>query len=340
MPTNKCMNIFVALDENFANHLLVLVKSIKAHNHNNIHLFIGVSDARSLDFLTEVKNQASGTLLISINKINIKNMQHLWDTGMAYFPPESYFRLLVWTIIPQDIDKILYLDTDTLVNGDLSELYHYKQTKTILGVSDPCYKVFAQKYLQKIVPERPIHTYINAGVLLIDLVKWRKLNLEKEMLQFLTQHFNQLYTLDQELLNIFFQNEIECIDARWNFFEPSIINRPIIYHMVGRWKWDSSLHWNYFTKKLYRYYLSDNCGLVTDMWDMITYITLGRPLNVFLNAKHKMRYKYAPMGMRDYFWIMCILYPPIFIIFCRGVMREWSKRGTWEIIRIILWIFQ
>jgi lipopolysaccharide biosynthesis glycosyltransferase len=77
-----------------------------------------------------------------------------------------------------------------------------------------------------------IKKYINAGVLLINLEKWRKHVQESEILSFIYKNNKKMRLLDQDLINIFFQEEITLIDAKWNQFYPNPEKNACIHHMV------------------------------------------------------------------------------------------------------------
>jgi lipopolysaccharide biosynthesis glycosyltransferase len=75
-------------------------------------------------------------------------------------------------------------------------------------------------------------------MLLIDLDKWRKKNITPKMINFLDANFDKLKMLDQDLINIFFQDDLTLIDSRWNHIlfhgseDPYVKSRTGIFHLL------------------------------------------------------------------------------------------------------------
>lgn len=124
---------------------------------------------------------------------------------------ECYYRILLAKIIPLSIKKIIYLDADTLVRGNIENLFNTKIKTTIGGVNDHCCSKYAREYIKNDIGIN-IKKYINAGVLLINLQKWRQKINESKILEFLQKNNKHMRLLDQDLINIIFQDEITLID--------------------------------------------------------------------------------------------------------------------------------
>ena len=109
----------------------------------------------------------------------------------------SYARLFVGEMLPVDVDRVLYLDCDMLVNGNLSDLWNAEMGENLLGaVQDQ-----VSENAKVAIGLSPADRYFNAGLLLIDLCKWRKSNMGKECLQFIASHNGKVLHHDQGVLN-------------------------------------------------------------------------------------------------------------------------------------------
>jgi lipopolysaccharide biosynthesis glycosyltransferase len=107
-------------------------------------------------------------------------------------------------------DKIIYLDSDTVVLKSLRTLWNTEISgKFVAGVQAREF-VFANRRLG--LP--PKNKYINAGVMLLNLKEWRKNGLSKKCLEYTRAH--KPYGQDQDTLNILCLDKIKIIDPRWN----------------------------------------------------------------------------------------------------------------------------
>ena len=134
----------------------------------------------------------------------------------AYVTIATYFRLALPDLFP-DVDKVLYLDCDVIVNGSLKELWETDiGDYAMAGVLDRhCGSIRLYNRLGY-----PLEFgYVNAGVLLINLKKWREENLFKKALELARRIPNQLKNHDQDILNTLFFDKKLILDFKYNLLE-------------------------------------------------------------------------------------------------------------------------
>ena len=107
-------------------------------------------------------------------------------------------------LVPASIGRVIYLDSDILINGPLDELWAVDlQNFIIAAVSDPL--VSHNKPLRDQIGKRirlaPTSTYFNAGVLVIDLCRWRNARLGERALDFVLDYPDMITFWDQCALN-------------------------------------------------------------------------------------------------------------------------------------------
>lgn len=128
-------------------------------------------------------------------------------------------RLFIHEIVPE-IDKAIYLDADTIVNGDLSELYDIDLGTSSLGaVIEPGfdYKIEEYGYTATRLAHLDIEShYFNSGVLLLNLPKLRQIDLVKRCQETYVKYKNHLIWLDQDMLNILFGAETCYLPPKFN----------------------------------------------------------------------------------------------------------------------------
>ncbi len=173
------MNILCATDNNYVQHCYIMLLSLFDNNaSNDVDVYIFVSK------LTEENKHALKS--ISKNPSHRVNLIAVEDK-LEYCPVRegdnitivSYYRLLAPTHLPKEIDKVLYLDVDTIVCQDLSELYNSDIDGYGIGaVLDNSYYA-ALDYYERL-GYSPSLGYINSGVLLMNLKYWREYRIMEE----------------------------------------------------------------------------------------------------------------------------------------------------------------
>lgn len=115
--------------------------------------------------------------------------------------------------ILHDVNRVLYLDVDTLVMGDLIPLMDYNMKgKAFALVPEP--DIVKNNYL--VEHSIPFSNYYNAGVMLIDLARVRKTNYAQLFYQYLSSHYNELHCVDQDTINVLFQDDIVTLPIEYN----------------------------------------------------------------------------------------------------------------------------
>ena len=143
-------------------------------------------------------------------------------TLYAKYTQTVYYRLSLSDII-KDLDKIIYLDVDTIVHKDLTELYN-------LEMGNYYYMGFPAHetgYLEI----NGTHNFINSGVILINLKELRKMNATK----LFVNYYNNFGTkkVDEYLINAVFYNKIKFLPFKYGIpdFEPNpIIASPTVFY--------------------------------------------------------------------------------------------------------------
>ena len=138
----------------------------------------------------------------------------------SHFSVETYFRLFLPKLLP-DYDKVVYLDADMVICGDVSKLYNVDLNGNILAAAhDPITAgskkalVFNKGDYFENLGIKSIYDYFQAGVLVIDLKKMAEDDLCEKMVEFATTHDCEF--VDQDVLNYFCQGKVQYIDLSWN----------------------------------------------------------------------------------------------------------------------------
>lgn len=203
-------NIAFACDEKWLPHVETAIKSICYHNRN-LSFYILHQDISKEWFddisgkLNHIGNQIH-SIQVPPNKFNtLKTLRHISSSS-------TYFRLMIADILPNFIDTVLYLDSDTIVDLPLSIFENFDFKNNLLAAINDVGLVL--KWPFSYFKEKG--NYFNAGVLLINLKKWREQNISKELIELAYKQANQVLYGDQCILNMLLRHQTYYLPLRYN----------------------------------------------------------------------------------------------------------------------------
>lgn len=135
----------------------------------------------------------------------------------AHYTLDNWTRLWVQEFFPEDVDRVLYLDSDIVVAGSIAPLWTTELGEALLGVVEIPGSDRGVLHLGL----TPDAGYFNSGVLLIDLKQWRETRALDTVLSYVKAHPDQMMRdVDQEALNACFHNRKKRLDYKWNAMRP------------------------------------------------------------------------------------------------------------------------
>ncbi len=222
MKNNPIINVCLASGESYFRYMATAIVSIlkTAAPQDRFRFYIlcnqvGQSYKKQLELLKKWDT-------CNITFIDVDNKEFdAFPSAGAHITNTTYFRYKIAQLCP-GIDKIIYLDCDTLVTQSLAQLFAQDLTGYyVAGVEDVGYY-----YWKNHNPNFIYKTdfYINTGVLLINLSQWRKDNLFDKLVKFTNTHANQITIGDQDVINQVCRGKIKPLDYKWNvqdsFYRP------------------------------------------------------------------------------------------------------------------------
>lgn len=127
---------------------------------------------------------------------------------------DSYCRLFLGTLLPKDVERVLYLDCDTLCCGSLRKFYNMDMEDCYAAgvidcLSEEYYKLFGMDSTSR---------YCNSGIILFDLKKWREDNIEEKIAEYVRSQDGYVFFMEQSVFNIVLQNKIKVVHPRYNTY--------------------------------------------------------------------------------------------------------------------------
>ncbi len=189
-----------ATDNNYVYPTLVSITSIlenaRESTHYNIYILSGGVDQYNREKISSLNEHYKNHNIILVDMDNSYSGSETrsWSTAM-------YYRLKLASILP-DVKKCIYLDGDTIINKDLSELYNLDMSNYYMAGSSDSRRQCHSYAAQIGIPS--IDQYICSGVLLMNLEKIRNDNLEPKFDQFIDVKVNRekvAWFPDQDAIN-------------------------------------------------------------------------------------------------------------------------------------------
>ena len=215
----KEIPIFFAIDDQYIPFLAVALKSLIENANKDYKYLIKVLHTNvQEDHMKQIRKYENENVNIEFVDLNyyIERVQDKLYTR-DYYTNTTYFRLFLPELYPQ-YDKVLYLDSDIIVLGDISELYNTDMgTNLVAAAPDDIiqYNKVFQDYAELVVGVAKYQNYFNAGVLLMNLDELRKFKFEEKFLYLLgTVKFS--VAQDQDYLNRLCKGRVKLVSHDWD----------------------------------------------------------------------------------------------------------------------------
>ena len=244
--------IVLACDEAYAMPLATALRSLVEANPGQAELELHVLTS---EFSASARQKVLNSLpvgSVSIRWLPVDLQVFREFSTPDYISKMTYARLMIPYMFPENVQRILYLDADILVLGQLGPLWAVDLEGTVVGavvdVHSPTHVnrlgLCASLRQGDSGAEVPLAiNYFNAGVLLIDLPRWRQERISENALEYLLKH-PETSLSDQDALNVACCGKWKELDARWNYYnhprlgygETQTEQWPSIVHFIGRYK--------------------------------------------------------------------------------------------------------
>lgn len=159
---------------------------------------------------------------------------HLFDEAwlddlpiIGRYSKSIYFRLIIPATVTQYSDRVLYIDADTLITGDLSALFLVDFSGNTIGA---CNDTQRARQTQCAALGLTRGNYFNSGLLLINVPQWNALRTTDRICNLLIESGSTYRFPDQDGLNILLENEVLILPKKYNFIYDIIANK--VWHKM------------------------------------------------------------------------------------------------------------
>jgi len=244
------INILISVDSNYIDKAQTMLFSMRMHTQEDITVYLlnhALPSSAVAQFASFLQKKCRMDLQeIDVHKTALDDM----PVGEYNFTIEMYYRILAQFLLPDTLDRILWIDADTVVLQDIAPFYHqeFGGAKYVVCSDSQNGSSFVQACIKRLaLPDS--HTYFNSGVLLMDLALLRR---ETDMTYIFEQSRllrDKLEFPDQDILNYLYQGQVKYADwKKYNYQLATIKRLPkeeaaniVILHYTGKNK-----PWNYW----------------------------------------------------------------------------------------------
>jgi lipopolysaccharide biosynthesis glycosyltransferase len=203
------IHLAIAFDFHYYNPFCALLASIHStHERGSVHFHViapdiqGIQRERIESYVSEFRNTIR-FYTVEDNRIQQFVLKSTWTKAV-------YYRLYFPFIVPA-VNRLIYIDCDTLVLKNLIELYEADMDGCpVAAVYDP----YVQ--MQPLIGIHRPGEYFNSGVLLIDTARWREQQISEKAIDFLLKHPDRIMFVDQCAMNAVLSGNWKKLNERFN----------------------------------------------------------------------------------------------------------------------------
>lgn len=260
----KVVPVFLTINNAYAPYAAAAIHSLEQHsNKKRYYRVIILHDGLSLPNRIRLRSLVTKNVAIQFKKIThnlyLRSIvayctRRQKGAGDFFSSAVYYYRFFIPRLFPM-YEKAIYIDSDTILRGDIGELFDVKldESEVIAAMADPKVTVIKEfrDYVDKAL-NVPHEKYVNDGVMLMSLKKLRKMKYLSTMINMIQEYDADLVAPDQDYANVILQDKIHYIGEEWNA-EPkeelsddvklvhfNLFNKPWHYKNVPQEK----LFWN------------------------------------------------------------------------------------------------
>lgn len=219
------IHIIAATDNHYSVLLAALIKSVEQNHKTSEHICFtiiddGVSNTNKNKITSSVNSDTISVKWVKSKDAVPEGIKLPLDK--TSFPLTAYLRIFAPYVIPEESERAIYLDVDTIVLGEISDLWKLDLKGNLFGAIQDvqetvsCSWAGIPNYKELGIP--PETKYFNSGVLLFDAPRWRRDQIAHKVMQVLHDNREYVNYADQYGLNAALYNQWLEIDPLWNNF--------------------------------------------------------------------------------------------------------------------------
>lgn len=214
------MIIACATDEAYAEMAAVLLRSLAIKGEIGDARVYLIGDELSAQTVAALQSCAEGLDYRFIDLAAARRA--IADLPISFYKTAIHIRLLLPSLLPEH-GRLLYLDSDMLVNGSLRPLFDMPIEPFRLAAVEDCGGALVRAVANPRLGHRLSTPYFNSGMLLFDLDEWRREKIGETCIATIAERDD--FWPDQDAINLVLEGRIKSLDPIWNFFSHDVLPR-------------------------------------------------------------------------------------------------------------------
>lgn len=212
LNNKEVIHVVASADNQYAQHLGAMLISLLEHASNTVCIKFYIIDGGITEDNKQKLEKVATNYGALIHFIEAPEENDEYFITSRHITVAAYYRILISDLIPEDIDKVLYLDCDLIIREDIKKLWDVEIDNYCVAAAVDC--ASESRKIELNIPEE--FKYFNSGVLLINLKLWRSKGILGKTLDFVKNNGNKLLYHDQDALNAILYDSWLELHPRWN----------------------------------------------------------------------------------------------------------------------------
>ncbi len=211
------MNVLIAINKAYIVAAEVMIGSLarKTEEQIDVYLLNASLSQEEIALLGKNLKQNKNVALHSI-EIDASFLDEL--PLIHWFSKEIYYRLIAQFVLPQDMDRIVWIDADTIILNDLTEFYYQDfEDAYIIACPDKCTDTAYGAMLKKNLGLPEEYKYFNSGVIVFNLPLLRRETKIEDIKACAYSLKEKLKYPDQDILNVFYKDKVKYAEPYYNW---------------------------------------------------------------------------------------------------------------------------
>ncbi|GMN46544.1 hypothetical protein TIFTF001_015725 [Ficus carica] len=226
------IHVTMTLDANYLRGTMAAVLSILQHStcpeNLSFHFLSSATAAADDRHLQSSINTTFPYLKFSIYRFNATRIRFKISKSIrqALDQPLNYARIHLADILPNDVKRVIYLDSDLVVVDDVEKLWNVDMEGKVVAAPEYCHANFMQYFTDAFWSDRDLAKtfegrkpcYFNTGVMVVDVEEWRRGRYTEKVEEWMDmQKRKRIYHLGSlPPFLLVFAGKIRAVDHRWN----------------------------------------------------------------------------------------------------------------------------
>lgn len=208
-------HICCCTDDNYAQHCAAMLCSLLENNKKvgdiSIHILINELSLDNKKNINDLVRRYGATCIFY--KVDSRKLQGVKYRKFRPLSEAAYYRVLLASVLPVTLSRVLYLDCDLIVVGNLKKIFDIELDNYSLAAVEEPVEISEDHRSQLSIPYG--NSYFNSGVLLVNLDYWRSHNSEQKLIEF-SRRERFVYCHDQDALNYVFKASWYKLPPKYN----------------------------------------------------------------------------------------------------------------------------